>query len=99
MPNAAGDFCRQAMSQLAGKHHNLSAVMAFMRDEVAKNVTNVERKVAPYIGGRGGNASTLITAELQEAQYARAATLQRWNKVLRFHLVPVHIAWHCDAVF
>ena len=99
MPNAASDLCRQTISQLAGKHHNLSAVMAFVRNEVAKNMPNVERKVAPYIGGCGGNAATLIAAKLEKAQYARAATLQRGNKVLRSYFVPIHIAWHRDAVF
>jgi hypothetical protein len=40
----------------------------------------------------------LITAEFEEAQNARAATLQRWNKILRFDLVPIDMARHCDAV-
>ena len=64
LPKATCDLRRQAIPQLAGKHHNLSPVMTFVRDEIAQNVTHVEGKVAPHIRRRAGNASPLITAEL-----------------------------------
>jgi hypothetical protein len=41
--------------------------MAFVRYEIAQNVTNVEGKIAPYISRRGGNASSVVAAELQQA--------------------------------
>ena len=47
--DAAGDLWRQAMSQLTGDHHDLSAVMAFMRDEVAEDMTDIEREISPHI--------------------------------------------------
>jgi hypothetical protein len=83
---------------LAAKHHNLAAVMTFVRDEISQNVTNVEQKVAPHLRRRAGNPSPVINAELQQAQDARAAALQRWNEILRFHLVPVDAPWDCEAV-
>src|ERR1017187_4798350 len=43
LPEAARDRDRQAMSQLAGEQHDLPAVMAFMRDEIRKNVPDVQR--------------------------------------------------------
>ena len=49
LPKATRDFRRQLMPQLAGKHHDLSSVMTFVRDEIAQNVTNIEGKVAPHI--------------------------------------------------
>jgi hypothetical protein len=49
LPKATSDLQWKAMSQLAGEHHNLSPMMAFVRDEIAENVPNVEGKVAPYI--------------------------------------------------
>ena len=49
LPKASSDLRRQAISQLTGKHHNLPPVVAFMRHEIAQNVTNVEGKVAPHI--------------------------------------------------
>jgi hypothetical protein len=98
LPKAAGDLHRQAMSQLAGQHHNLSSVMAFVRDEIAENVPNIKGKVAPNIGRAGRNGSPSITAELQQVQNTRAAALQRWNEIPRFHLVAVDIPRHYNAV-
>ncbi len=37
------------MSQLAGEQHNLPAMMAFMRDEIGKNVADVEGEVTPNV--------------------------------------------------
>ena len=99
VPKATRDLRRQPTPQLAGKHHNLSPVMAFVRDEITEQVPHVEGKIAPHISRRGGNASPVITTKLQQAQNARAATLQRWNQTLGFHLVPVDAARHSDAVF
>lgn len=73
--------------------------MAFVRDEIAENVPDVERQVAPDISPRGGNASPLITAKLEQAQHARAATLEGWNETFRLYLVPIHAPGHRDAVF
>jgi len=87
------------MAHLAGKHHDLSPVMAFVGNEVAENVADVEGKVAPHIRRRGRNASPLITAEFQEVQHTCAAKLQRGDKILWFHLVPVYKARYRDAVW
>lgn len=47
MPEAAGDLRRLAMPQLAGEHDDLSAVMAFVGDEIAENVPDIEGQVSP----------------------------------------------------
>src|SRR5271170_3378828 len=72
--------------------------MTFVRDEIAEDVTNIEGKVAPHISRGGGNASSVVTAELEQAEDALAAQLQCWNEVFRRHFVPIDAARHCDAV-
>ena len=99
MPEAAGDLHRQAVSQLAGEHHNLAPVMTFVGNEITKHVTNIQREIAPHVSRRSGNRAPLITAELEQAQDARAAALQCWNEVLRFHLVTIDAPRYGEAVF
>jgi len=62
LPKTACDLGRQAISQLAGEHDDLSAVMAFVRDEITEDVAYVEGKVAPYVRRCGRDASSLIAA-------------------------------------
>src|ERR1700733_1933054 len=98
LPETSCNLRRQAVPQLASQHYNLSPVMAFVSDEVSENVAHVEGKVPPHVRFRAGNASALVTAELQQIQDAGAATLERWNEILGFHFVTIDAPRHCDAV-
>ena len=98
MPKATRNLNGQAKPQLTRNHHNLSPVMALMGDEIAKNVPNVERKVAPGIGGGGRDSSTVLNAKLEQAQNSRAASLQCWDQVLWLHLVPIDARRNDDAM-
>jgi hypothetical protein len=49
MPKTTRDLNRQTMTQLARQHDNLSAMMTFMRNEVGKNMRNIEWKITPGV--------------------------------------------------
>src|SRR5580704_17149423 len=87
------------MPKLASEHDNLSAVMAFVGDEIAQNVGNVEREVARDVRLRIGNRASVVAAEFEQAEDALATQLQCRNEVVRRHFEPVDATWHGDAMF
>jgi hypothetical protein len=49
LPKTARNFIRQPTAELAREHHNLAAMMSFMRYEISKDMRDIERKIAPDI--------------------------------------------------
>ena len=89
MPQAASDFDRQAMSHLPGEHDDLSAMMAFVGDKIAEDVSDIEGKVSPYIGRRGRDASALDTAKFEQFKDSVTAQPEGSDEFVRFDHVPV----------
>ena len=59
---------------------------------------DIEGKVTPHVGLRGGDGSSVFAAELEQAKDAIAAQLECGNEVIRGHFVAVDAARHRDAV-
>src|SRR5262245_52096548 len=77
VPQPVGDVCRQTMTGRASDHHDLAAVVRFVRDEVGEDVTDVELEVAPDIGRCGRNRAATVASRREQREHALAAALQR----------------------
>jgi hypothetical protein len=86
------------MLQLARKHHYLAAMMAFVRNEIRKDVSNIERKIAPDVRRTGRDRTSVITPQRQEADHAPAAPVERLYELLRADTAPIDRFRHLDPV-
>lgn len=66
MPKTTRNLNGQTMTQLAGKHDNLPAVMAFMRDEISQDMPHVKWKITPGVRRGGGDRAASIKAESEQ---------------------------------
>lgn len=98
MPDPASNLNGQTMAQLASEHHDLSAMMTFVRDEIRQDMPHVERKIAPAVGRRYGNRAAVREPELQQAKNAATALAECSNQFSRSNFVSINDAWHCDAM-
>jgi hypothetical protein len=64
------------MAQLARQKDDLAAVVPLVCDEIAKDMTHVERQISPNIGSRGRNASAVLAAKLQQAGDSPTASIE-----------------------
>src|SRR3954467_9278503 len=72
-PNHAG---REAVAELARRHHDLPPVMSFVGDEIGRHVLGVGRGIAPRVGFRRRHVATVTVAQLQERRDAATTLLQ-----------------------
>jgi hypothetical protein len=86
------------MSQLASEQHNLPAVMAFMRDEVCKNVADVQGKVAPNVRRGDRNTATGVATEPEKAVDPQTATFERRHQFLSADSPAIDLLWHRNAM-
>src|SRR5258708_26765389 len=98
MAEAASDRARQAMSQLAGEHHDLPAVMTFVRDEIGKNVADVQGKVAPNVRRGDRNAAAGAASEPEQAADAPAAAIERGHQLLSADSSAIAALRHRNAM-
>src|SRR5258706_5427120 len=98
LPEAARRRDRQAMSQLAAQHHDLPAVMAFVRGEIGKNVADVQREVAPGVRRGDRNAAAGVAPELEKTADAPAAAFERGHQLLAADPPAIDAVWHRNAV-
>ena len=70
------------MPQLAGEQHDLSAVMAFMRDEIGQNVADVQGEVAPHVRRGVRNTAAGVAPEPEKAVDAPTAAFERRHQLL-----------------
>ena len=89
LPESAGNLDRQTMTELAGKHYDLPAMMAFMRDEVGQDMRNVQRQVAPDVGLRRRHMASIREAELEERFNPPAAPFEGGHQCSARDLAPI----------
>jgi hypothetical protein len=53
------------MAQLLGEHHNLPAMMTFVRDEIAQDMAHVQRQIAPGVRRGDRDNAPSITTEFE----------------------------------
>jgi hypothetical protein len=98
LPETARDLGRQTIPQLARQHDDLAPMMAFVRNEIRKDVSNIERKIAPGIRRAGGDGAAVITPQRQEADHPPAAPVERLYELLRADATPIDRFRHFDPV-
>ena len=81
-----------------GRQHDLSPVMCFVGDEIAEDVPDVQRKIAPPIGPGRRDIPTVITAELQEMGDPVPAASQGGQELPGCDPPPINRGWHGLAV-
>ncbi len=81
-----------------GRQHDLSTVMCFVGDEIAEDVPDVQRKIAPPIGPGRRDIPTVITAELQEMGDPVPAASQGGQELPGCDPPPINRGWHGLAV-
>jgi len=83
------------------EHDDLAAMMAFVCNEIRKDVPNIEGKIAPCIGRARGDRAAVVATQRQEADHSAAAPAQCSYELLgadpasidRFrHVDPMHLA-------
>src|SRR5215467_8020742 len=57
LPQAAGNLVWKPMTELPCEHDDLTAVMAFMGNEVGQYVSHIQRQIAPDISRCGRNGA------------------------------------------
>src|SRR3989442_223628 len=98
LPETGRDLGRQTIPQLARKHDDLAPMMAFVRNEIRKDVSNIERKIAPGIRRAGRDGAAVITPQRQEADHPPAAPVERVYELLRADATPIDRFRHFDPV-
>ena len=98
LPETGRDWGRQTIPQQARKHDDLAPMMAFVRDEIRKHVSNVERKIAPGIRRTGRDRAAVIAPQRQEADHPPAAPVERLYELLRADSAPIDRFRHFDPV-
>ena len=86
------------MTQLTREHHDLPAVMAFMRREVGKNVSDVQGEVAPHVRRRDRNAAAAVAAEPKKIVDTPTAALERGHQLLSADFPAIHAVRHRNAM-
>jgi hypothetical protein len=76
---------------------DLPAVMGFVRHEVGEDVSDIEREIAPGIGGGGRDAAASVTAQGEQTQDAPAASAQGGRQDPAAHAMPIDAARSRDA--
>ena len=64
------------MSQLTRQQDDLAPVMTFVRDEIRKDMSHVERQISPCVGCRGRNSAAVLKSEFEQACDAPTALNQ-----------------------
>jgi len=62
----------QTIAQLAGEHDNLTAMMAFMRDEIRQDMPHVEGKITPDVRPGVGDRAASVKTKRQQTDHAAA---------------------------
>ena len=65
------------MTHLTREHHDLTAVMRLVRNEVGEDMRNVERQIAPDVGLRRRHLAPSRDPELEQRFDPFAAPLER----------------------
>src|SRR5437660_5513502 len=96
-PQPAGNRAGQAMSCLPRHHHNLSAMMCLMRDEVGHHVGEIQREISPHVALRWRNPAG-SQAQFEERLHAGAAPLQCRNNLALRGPGPINMLRSLHAV-
>jgi hypothetical protein len=73
-------------------------MMAFVRNEIRKDVPNIEGKIAPRIRRTGRDPAAVLTPQRQEANHPPAAPVERLYELLRADSAPIDGFWHFNPV-
>jgi len=98
LPEAPRHADREAVAELARRHHDLAPVMSFVGDEIGQHVLDVEREITPRVGFRRRHVATVTVAQLQERRDAATALLQGCYEVSRRNGPLVHSHRESDPV-
>ena len=99
MPKTTRNRDGQTMAQLPGEHDNLTAMMAFMSDEIRQDMPDVEREVAPGVRRGVRDHAASVTTERQQTDDATTAVTKCSNQLLRKNLLSIDGSRYRDAVF
>ena len=61
------------MAQLTRQHHDLTAMVTLMGDEIAKHMADIQRQVAPDVTLRGWDLAAILESELEQLLHCAAA--------------------------
>src|SRR5687767_9215009 len=94
LPQPRGHVVRQSMTQLTRQHHDLTSMVALVRDEVGQDMRDVQRQVAPDVALRRRHVAS-CRATLRRSTEAGMAIPCSWPSVL------THVQralWRCPAI-
>src|SRR2546421_2014683 len=98
LPQTGRDFGRQTIPQLAHKHDDLAPMMPFVRNEIRKDVSDIERKITPRIRSTGRDGSAVIAPQRHEADHPPTAPVERLYELLLADATPIDRFRHFDPV-
>ena len=86
------------MSQLPRQHHDLSAVVTLVGNEIGKHVRDIEREISPGVRPRGRNLTAVLESESKQAGDPAAAAPQSTDQLEAAHSAPIDRGRDDDAV-
>src|SRR5204863_1617688 len=87
------------MTELTGQHHDLTAVVALVRDEIGENMRHVERQIAPHVRFGRWDAASSSESELEERFDPPAAPAKRDKQLATRRLTAVDVGGNGNPVF